>query len=637
MSYSELQEAEESELNLPFINNMLSRFSNPNATDSNTHNNHNNTNNNTNNKNIPRNQPIIKELSLKLRNKSNTNPNLIKNFENISKDLIKMGFQPNMVLNSFLALQYETIEDAIEIMSKNSNDLWNHKFFAGEDELCFICDQMPSAHVGMTVVSTGITGINDNISLLVKKKSSGPQQAPVPVPVPVYNKGETVLTVVNNGDGDVIKINVNSCEICFMEILQDQKYNLNCKHEFCKECIIEYLKEEIKNARVESISCPDKECKEIFNDSQIKSLVAEEIYYKYQKFIQRCNIRDDNNLIVCPIVNCEGFAKRVEGDDNKSDKSDGSQNSNNEIDNRLIIEDNNQNENNDNNDSNHNQIRIDLNDNQNKEINMDHIININNPTEQNQKIQPQNNKPIKLTCNNGHNFCSNCNKAWHNDSSCDDDSDIKDFATYSGYIVKKCPKCKTWTEKNEGCNHMTCKICEYDWCWLCELECLPNHFNVEGTPCYGKMFNHTAVNNNYMMIEALGNNFMLDRYFFTMYAYTYIILNMAVMQAYHRPPEDENNRNNNRVRPSKISFFIAMSCINLCILSICLVFNAFILLAQIVNVSRLADVNSKCGKLVCLLTYLVIYCITYISIGPVLSLMWFGLTSLYLMYLLIKA
>jgi hypothetical protein len=40
--------------------------------------------------------------------------------------------------------------------------------------------------------------------------------------------------------------------------------------------------------------------------------------------------------------------------------------------------------------------------------------------------------------------------------------------------TKKCPRCKTPTEKNHGCNHMTCamrgadgQICGCDWCWIC--------------------------------------------------------------------------------------------------------------------------------------------------------------------------
>lgn len=36
-----------------------------------------------------------------------------------------------------------------------------------------------------------------------------------------------------------------------------------------------------------------------------------------------------------------------------------------------------------------------------------------------------------------------------------------------GKTTKKCPHCKSPTEKNGGCNHMTCQSCAKDWCWLC--------------------------------------------------------------------------------------------------------------------------------------------------------------------------
>ncbi|CAD6444594.1 cbdb2440-5f9e-4382-9b39-1985fce29fd3 [Sclerotinia trifoliorum] len=33
--------------------------------------------------------------------------------------------------------------------------------------------------------------------------------------------------------------------------------------------------------------------------------------------------------------------------------------------------------------------------------------------------------------------------------------------------TKKCPKCQVRIEKNKGCDHMTCRFCKHEFCWMC--------------------------------------------------------------------------------------------------------------------------------------------------------------------------
>ena len=91
-----------------------------------------------------------------------------------------------------------------------------------------------------------------------------------------------------------------------------------------------------------------------------------------------------------------------------------------------------------------------------------------------------------VTCKNGHKYCFDCLKKPHGKLPCNAkiDKSLMEFAKNN--FVKKCPKCSIITEKNQGCNHITCTKCRYQWCWLCNEEYKVNHFK-EGK-CRGFQF-----------------------------------------------------------------------------------------------------------------------------------------------------
>ena len=80
-------------------------------------------------------------------------------------------------------------------------------------------------------------------------------------------------------------------------------------------------------------------------------------------------------------------------------------------------------------------------------------------------VERPKNDTKEVKCKKGHQFCYQCLSKVHS-GNCDIQLE-KDFKIWKkGKIIKQCPKCKIWTEKNEGCNHMTCVECQYQWCWL---------------------------------------------------------------------------------------------------------------------------------------------------------------------------
>ena len=104
-----------------------------------------------------------------------------------------------------------------------------------------------------------------------------------------------------------------------------------------------------------------------------------------------------------------------------------------------------------------------------------------------------------VTCLEGHQFCFDCSKPWHGNKKCEDEID-KDFKKWKkNKLIKRCPKCKFWTEKNFGCNHMTCPECKYQWCWLCKSKYEEGHFKIGGG-CYGLQFTHIDCWNNCLFL-----------------------------------------------------------------------------------------------------------------------------------------
>jgi ariadne-1 len=79
-----------------------------------------------------------------------------------------------------------------------------------------------------------------------------------------------------------------------------------------------------------------------------------------------------------------------------------------------------------------------------------------------------------VQCECKHNFCFGCGYPDHQPCPCSlvkkwtkkcaDDSETANWISAN---TKECPKCNSTIEKNGGCNHMTCRKCRNEFCWMC--------------------------------------------------------------------------------------------------------------------------------------------------------------------------
>lgn len=82
-----------------------------------------------------------------------------------------------------------------------------------------------------------------------------------------------------------------------------------------------------------------------------------------------------------------------------------------------------------------------------------------------------------------------CGQAGHGRVRCGNVNDDQFESWAKNYGAKYCPKCKINTLKFDGCNHITCKKCGYEWCWVCfgryKSFCSNVHYAGRVTSCPG--------------------------------------------------------------------------------------------------------------------------------------------------------
>ncbi|XP_061919463.1 ankyrin repeat and IBR domain-containing protein 1-like isoform X2 [Entelurus aequoreus] len=228
------------------------------------------------------------------------------------------------------------------------------------------------------------------------------------------------------------------CGICMSSIsVFEEPVDMSCGHDFCRACWEGFLNLKIQEGEAHNILCPAFDCLQLVPVEVIESVVSREMDKRYLQFDIKAFVENNPAIRWCPEAGCER-AVRLKTYGPGASTSDS-------LSFPLL-------------------------------------------------------RAPAVDCGKGHLFCWECQGEAHEPCDCDiwklwlqKVSEMKpeelagvgeayeDAANCLWLLTnsKPCANCKSPIQKNEGCNHMQCAKCKYDFCWIC-LEEWKKHSSSTG-------------------------------------------------------------------------------------------------------------------------------------------------------------
>ncbi|KAJ7646485.1 hypothetical protein FB45DRAFT_176976 [Roridomyces roridus] len=219
------------------------------------------------------------------------------------------------------------------------------------------------------------------------------------------------------------------CSICFDDAPDITPLSLDCGHAACSGCWSAYITSKIRDEAEHACRCMAEGCGLVASDEFVRSAVDEDTYVRFEELLVRHFVACMPHLKFCPYpsctntVSCPGAASKTSlttvvpivscGARGLASTSSGSMTQSQEL--------------------------------------------------------------TRQVTGKEHKFCFGCiidsdhrpvvcgvALLWL--KKCRDDSETANWIKSN---TKECSKCMSTIEKNGGCNHMTCKKCKHEFCWVC--------------------------------------------------------------------------------------------------------------------------------------------------------------------------
>ncbi|KAM4677290.1 E3 ubiquitin-protein ligase RNF14-like isoform 1-T3 [Discoglossus pictus] len=96
------------------------------------------------------------------------------------------------------------------------------------------------------------------------------------------------------------------CNICLSEKLGSEcMYFKDCHHVYCSTCLKTCFEMLIKDGQVHALNCPEPECSSVATPAQVKELVGEKLFSRYDRLLLQSTLDLMADVVYCPRPNCQ--------------------------------------------------------------------------------------------------------------------------------------------------------------------------------------------------------------------------------------------------------------------------------------------------------------------------------------------
>ena len=378
---------------------------------------------------------------------NNENNNLIANNrnsrskftgENIEEKqmLYDMGFKSTLINTIFDNIHPVDIQEALDYLNKNDKGKFTHSYIENERFVCAICNQGRYAHESTAIFDDVLNNGTNNATTPIGNTNNNNAIELNVISNQNNNTNNNILNSITNNNTGNTRANRNSSdrfkkyENSYLNSINRKSYGTN------KDCGICGDKIEYPDSNKVRLSCGHYFCVDCW-ENYLQEKINNANVAKISCMQHGCSVVLNTDFIKKILNNNDALIIKYEKFLERQ---------------KILMS--------------------------NKNIKFCPIPDCDGYAEK------KDNKYVK--CNFGHDFCFECLKQPHGKQKCDEiiDADFEEWKKHK--IVKRCPNCKIWTEKNEGCNHMTCVECQFQWCWLCQKKYAYGHYNTGS--CKGLQF-----------------------------------------------------------------------------------------------------------------------------------------------------